>query len=82
MLVIGCVVSIVDNLMRPILAKHAKLELDGLVLFVAMLGGIAMFGGFGLLLGPLFVRLGSEGLTLMKEARQRRNSTSAPNGAL
>jgi predicted PurR-regulated permease PerM len=79
MAAVGCFVSVLDNLMRPLLARHAKLELPSLVLFVAMLGGIAMFGGFGLLLGPLFVRLGTEGLTLLKESRAR---AATANGGL
>jgi predicted PurR-regulated permease PerM len=68
MLVIGCVVSVVDNLVRPLLAQYGKLHMHGLLLFVAMLGGIAVFGAGGLLLGPLVVRLAVEGLTMLREA--------------
>jgi predicted PurR-regulated permease PerM len=68
MLVIGCVVSLVDNLVRPLLAQYGKLHMHGLLLFVAMLGGIAVFGAGGLLLGPLVVRLAVEGLTMLREA--------------
>jgi predicted PurR-regulated permease PerM len=68
MLVIGCVVSLVDNLVRPLLAQYGKLHMNGLLLFVAMLGGIAVFGAGGLLLGPLVVRLAIEGLTMLREA--------------
>jgi predicted PurR-regulated permease PerM len=69
LLIIGCLVSTVDNLLRPLLMQYGNLKLHGLVLFVAMLGGIAVFGGAGLLLGPLLVRLASEGLTMLKEHR-------------
>jgi predicted PurR-regulated permease PerM len=68
MLVIGGVVSVVDNVMHPVLARYAQLRLHGLLLFIAMLGGIAVFGAGGLLLGPLFVRLAVEGLTMLREA--------------
>ena len=68
MLVIGCVVSLVDNLVRPLLAQYGQLHMHGLLLFVAMLGGIAVFGAAGLLLGPLVVRLAVEGLKMLREA--------------
>lgn len=68
MLVIGCVVSVVDNLVRPLFARYGELRMNGLLLFIAMLGGIAVFGAGGLLLGPLFVRLATEGLRMLREA--------------
>jgi len=43
--------------------------LHGLVLFVAMLGGIVLIGAWGLLLGPLVVRLAVEGLDMLREQR-------------
>ena len=67
MLAIGCVVSVVDNLVRPLLARYGELRMNGLLLFIAMLGGIAVFGAGGLLLGPLLVRLATEGLTILRE---------------
>lgn len=68
MLAVGCVVSVVDNLMRPLLSRYGELRMNGLLLFVAMLGGVAVFGAGGLLLGPLLVRLATEGLTMLREA--------------
>jgi predicted PurR-regulated permease PerM len=67
MLAIGCLVSMVDNLLRPILARWGQLHMDGLLLFIAMLGGVAVFGAGGLLLGPLVVRLAIEGLAMLRE---------------
>lgn len=69
MLVIGIFVSLVDNLIRPLFVRYAKLRLHSLVLFLAMLGGIALIGAWGLLLGPLFVRLACEGLDMLREER-------------
>jgi predicted PurR-regulated permease PerM len=69
MLAIGCVVSVIDNLVRPLLARYGELRMNGLLLFIAMLGGVAVFGATGLLLGPLLVRLAIEGLTMLREAR-------------
>jgi predicted PurR-regulated permease PerM len=69
MLVIGCAISLVDNLMRPLLTKYGQLRMHGLLLFVSMLGGIAVFGAGGLLLGPLAVRLAIEGLAMLRQAK-------------
>jgi predicted PurR-regulated permease PerM len=68
MLAIGCVVSLVDNALRPLLAQYGHLRMHGLLLFMAMLGGVAIFGAGGLLLGPLLVRIAIEGLTMLREA--------------
>src|SRR5262249_25849896 len=52
--VIGaCVVSTIDNLLRPWLSRLGKLQLPTFVLFVAMLGGLVVLGPAGLVMGPL-----------------------------
>lgn len=66
---IGCFTSIIDNFARPWLSRYGNLELPMVVVFMAMLGGIAAFGGFGLFLGPLFVRLAVEGLEIWRGRR-------------
>ena len=71
MLAIGLVVSVVDNFVRPVLSRYGKLQLPTFLLFVSMLGGIAAFGGLGLILGPLFVRLAVEALDMLKEQPAR-----------
>jgi predicted PurR-regulated permease PerM len=48
------VVSLSDNVARPYLLKGG-MELHGGVIFFALLGGLAVFGGIGLVLGPLVV---------------------------
>lgn len=68
MLGIGCFVSLIDNALRPLLAQYGELRMHGLLLFIAMLGGVAMFGAGGLLLGPLLVRIAIELLTMLREA--------------
>src|SRR5690606_39110392 len=67
---LGCIISVADNFVRPALSRHAQLDLPMFLLFIAMLGGIAMFGGWGLLAGPLFVRLGVEALRLGRERKE------------
>jgi len=48
------VVSLIDNVARPYLLKGG-MELHGGIVFFALLGGLAVFGGIGLVLGPLIV---------------------------
>ena len=63
----GCVVGVIDNFLRPALARYGKLELPMLVVLVSMLGGVALLGAMGALLGPLVVRLAVEALALRDE---------------
>ena len=53
---VGAVVGLVDNLVKPLLIKRG-LEIHGAIVFFSLIGGLAMFGAIGLLLGPLFVSL-------------------------
>lgn len=48
------VVSLIDNVARPFLLKGG-MALHGGIVFFALLGGLAVFGGVGLILGPLIV---------------------------
>jgi predicted PurR-regulated permease PerM len=50
------VVGLVDNVVKPFLIK-GEVEMDGAVVFFALIGGIAAFGMVGLLIGPLAVAL-------------------------
>lgn len=80
LLVMGLVISIADNLMRPMLSRYGQLRLHTFVLLVAMLGGITVFGTWGLVLGPLFVRLAVEGLNIVREETSPGQS-EAPAGS-
>jgi predicted PurR-regulated permease PerM len=48
------VVGLVDNIVKPMLAKRGMHQ-HGAIVFFALLGGLAAFGTVGLLLGPLIV---------------------------
>ena len=48
------VVGLVDNVVKPLLAKRGMHQ-HGAIVFFALLGGLAAFGTVGLLLGPLIV---------------------------
>lgn len=61
------VISTIDNILRPMLARCGQLQLPGLVLFTSMLGGLAVFGAWGLIYGPLLVRLAVEALDIRRQ---------------
>ncbi len=50
------VVGLVDNLVKPLLIRRG-MEIHGVIVFFALIGGLAAFGAIGLLLGPLLVAL-------------------------
>ena len=68
--IVGVVISVADNFLHPALARYAHLNLPNFVLFVAMLGGLAVFGVWGILAGPLFVRVAVEALKIWRVERE------------
>lgn len=48
------VVSMVDNVVRPVLLSE-RVQINGLVIFVSLLGGLNVFGLLGLVVGPIIV---------------------------
>lgn len=68
--VVGVGVGLVDNLLRPFLTQYGHLKLSTFVVLVSMIGGIAVFGATGALLGPLVVRLCVEALAIELERRR------------
>jgi predicted PurR-regulated permease PerM len=73
-LIMGVVVGSLDNLVRPVLARHGRLELPTFIVLVSMLGGVMTFGASGLLLGPLVFRLLVEALRMGRDARLAGNA--------
>jgi predicted PurR-regulated permease PerM len=71
MLSIGIVVSTADNFVRPVLARYGNLRMPTFLLLIAMIGGLAMFGPWGVALGPLLVRLAVEGLQIVREQTEQ-----------
>lgn len=67
--VVGIVViGSIDNLARPMLTRRGQLQLPSYVTLVAMFGGVELLGGWGLLLGPLIVRLAKEAILIRTES--------------
>ena len=52
----AAVVGTVDNVLRPALLA-GRTRMNGLLMFVSLLGGVSVFGLLGLVLGPLVVAL-------------------------
>jgi predicted PurR-regulated permease PerM len=52
--VCGGVGSTIDNILRPVLLG-GRSSLNGLLVFISVLGGIAVFGVLGIVLGPIVV---------------------------
>jgi len=63
------VIATVDNVMRPVFARFGKLELSTFVLLTSIFGGLAFFGAWGFILGPLFARLAKEALVMARVDR-------------
>ncbi len=75
--------SLVDNFVRPMLARSGHLHLPTFVVLISMLGGVAAFGATGALLGPLVVRLCVESLAIVAERRREESaSVTAPEGTV
>ena len=50
------VVASIDNILRPALLA-GRAQMNGLLMFVSLLGGVSVFGLVGLILGPLVVAI-------------------------
>jgi predicted PurR-regulated permease PerM len=67
-LMVGVIVSSVDNFIKPMLISGAS-PLPTLAVFVGVLGGLAAFGLIGLFLGPVVIALV---LALLEFTREQR----------
>ena len=72
------VIGTVDNFLRPVFAKFGSLRMPMFLLFVSLFGGVAVFGAWGVILGPLIVRLLLEALDLRRESLATPNAPPAP----
>lgn len=67
-ILLGCgfgVIGLLDNLLRPILLR-GKAPMNGLLMFLSIVGGIVSFGFIGLILGPVVMAAAISLLGLMK----------------
>jgi predicted PurR-regulated permease PerM len=49
-------ISLVDNILRPLLLS-GQTQMNGLLVFISLLGGLAAFGLLGLVLGPIIMAM-------------------------
>ena len=78
-LIFGVLVSLVDNIVRPMLVS-GRAAVGTLTVFIGVLGGIAAFGAIGLFLGPVVLALIIALIRFMQEV-QRGHEAAAPGGA-
>jgi predicted PurR-regulated permease PerM len=50
-----CVVVLVDNIITPLLFKRGGIRVHQFFILLSILGGIALFGGIGFILGPILL---------------------------
>jgi predicted PurR-regulated permease PerM len=57
LIVVGvAVVGSIDNFVRPAILS-GRAQMNGLLMFISLLGGVSMFGLLGLVLGPLITAI-------------------------
>ena len=66
-------IGTLDNLLRPYLSRVGHLQLPTFVVLVSMFGGIELMGGWGVVVGPLVVRLAKEALDILESSRAPEN---------
>jgi predicted PurR-regulated permease PerM len=66
------VIGTIDNVLRPWLARIGRLRLPASIVFFSMMGGLQVVGGWGVILGPLVVRLAKEAVEIARERRAAR----------
>ena len=52
----GAVVGSIDNILRPAILS-GRTQMNGLLMFISLLGGVSVFGLLGIVLGPLITAL-------------------------
>ncbi len=71
------VISTIDNVLRPIFARYGKLALPTYALLISIFGGLTVFGTWGLVLGPLALRMAKEALVLLRMEKLVARRTAA-----
>jgi predicted PurR-regulated permease PerM len=78
-LICSVIVGMIDNIIRPWLIS-GRAEMGGLVVFISVLGGIAVFGMLGVVLGPIVVA-SAAGLLDLYLPSGGRNQTADARGS-
>jgi predicted PurR-regulated permease PerM len=78
-IICGVIVGVMDNVVRPWLIG-GRSEMGGLLIFISVLGGIAVFGMLGIILGPIIIATGASLLDLYAPSAPGRNKPAKPGG--
>ena len=70
----GFVIGLVDNVLRPLLLS-GRTSVNGLIVFLGLLGGVGVFGFVGLVVGPIVLVIAS---TLLEALTRRAEDTDPP----
>jgi predicted PurR-regulated permease PerM len=72
----SCIVGTIDNIVYPLLVGH-DVKIHTLLLFIALFGGVLLFGVTGLVWGPVLV---ATGLTLIEILHERTRTKEPVEG--
>jgi predicted PurR-regulated permease PerM len=75
--IITVVAGVVDNVMRPWFIS-GRARMNGLIVFIAIIGGMAVFGLLGIVLGPIIVATAASILDLYTKSGRHAESHSGP----
>jgi predicted PurR-regulated permease PerM len=71
------VIGTVDNILRPILIS-GRVELNGLLVLISVVGGIGAFGLLGIVLGPVLIAVAAAVVAAERERRSALSSSAGP----
>jgi predicted PurR-regulated permease PerM len=54
--VLGTLIATIDNVLRPAILS-GRAQMNGLLMFISLLGGVSVFGLLGIVLGPLIMAI-------------------------
>ena len=75
LIVVGIfVVGAIDNILRPLLIS-GRVELNGLLVLISVVGGLGAFGLLGIVLGPVLIAVA---IAMLEAERERRAGSSPP----
>jgi predicted PurR-regulated permease PerM len=74
----GALGAAIDNILRPALLG-GRTSLNGLLIFISVLGGIAVFGILGIVLGPIVVATSVGILDVYSGMSEAENTAGAPS---
>jgi predicted PurR-regulated permease PerM len=73
------IVGSIDNVVRPWLIS-GRAEMSALVVFISVVGGVAVFGLLGVVLGPIVVAMAADMLNLYAPSGSGRRVRTKPGG--